>query len=218
VLADIYLGKIKKWNHDELKALNKGVDLPDKDIKVVHRSEPSGTTFVWTSYLTAVSNDWAKIGAAKDVKWPTGEGAKGNDGVANQVVATEGSIGYMETIYALDKKIQFGPVRNQAGKDVLASELEGLTAAAEAKLTDVPDNLCVVFVDAPGDKSYPICGVVWAVMYEKQPAERQKTLVEFLHWVTHDGQKLAPPLHYAMLPTGLVQRIDKKLDTIKPAK
>jgi phosphate transport system substrate-binding protein len=217
VLADIYLGKITKWNDKALTELNKGLDLPDKTIKVVRRSEPSGTTFTWSSYLSSVSADWkAKVGPpAKEVKWPVGGGAKGTDGVANEVTATDGAIGYIEVLYALNKNIQFGSVRNSAGKDIKADDLEGMTAAADAILKDIPDDLTFNLVNAPGEKSYPICAVTWAVFYEKQPSSRKDTLVDFMRWVTHDGQKEAPPLHYAMLPKGLVDRIDKKLDLVK---
>jgi phosphate transport system substrate-binding protein len=218
VLAGIYLKKITKWNDDELKKLNPNLDLPAKDIKVVYRSEPSGTTFIWTSYLSAVSPDWAKIGAAKEVKWPTGEGAKGTDGVANQITANEGAIGYIEVLYALDKKIQFGSIRNQAGKDIMADDLGGLTAAADGILKDIPENLCFTLVNAPGEKSYPICGVVWAVLYGEQPANRKQTLVDFLHWATHEGQKEVEGKHYAMLPEGLVKLSDKKLESVKAGK
>jgi phosphate ABC transporter phosphate-binding protein len=216
ILADIFLGKITKWNDPALKELNKGVDLPDKAIKVVHRSDPSGTSFIWTSYLSAVNKEWADtFGAKKEVKWPVGEGAKGNDGVADQIKANDGAIGYIETLYALNKEIKFGSVRNVKGKDIMADDMDGLTAAADAKLTDIPDNLTFTLVNAPGEKAYPICGVVWAIAYVNQPADRKQTLVDFLHWATHDGQKDAPTLHYAMLPQGLVERIDKKLETIK---
>jgi phosphate ABC transporter phosphate-binding protein len=216
VLADIFLGKITKWNDPALKELNKGVDLPDKAIKVVHRSDPSGSTFIWTSYLSAVSSDWKeKLGASKEIKWPTGEGAKGTDGVADQVKATDGAIGYIEVLYALNKDVKFGSVRNQKDKDMMPDNMEALSAAADSKLSDIPDNLCFTLVNAPGEKSYPICGVVWAVVYANQPADRKQTLVDFLRWTTHEGQKEAPTLHYAMLPKGLVERIDKKLETIK---
>jgi phosphate transport system substrate-binding protein len=216
VLADIFRGEIKNWNDDALKALNKGVDLPDKPIKVVHRSDPSGSTFIFTSYLSAVSKEWAdKFGASKEIKWAVGEGAKGTDGVADQVKASDGSIGYIEVLYALKKDIKFGSVRNQKDKDIKPDDMDALSAAADGKLSEIPDNLCFTLVNAPGEKSYPICGVVWAVAYQNQPANRKQTLVDFLHWVTHEGQKEAPALHYAKLPAGLVERVDKKLETIK---
>jgi len=219
VLAGIFLGKITKWNDDELKKLNPKVDLPAKEIKVIHRSEPSGTTFIWTSYLSAVSPEWAKIGAAKEVKWPVGEGAKGNADVANQLNANEGSIGYVETLYALDKKIQFGSVRNKDDKDILPDDLGGLIAAGEGAMAkDIPENLCLTLVNASGQKSYPICGVVWAVLYVNQPANRKQTLVDFLRWATHEGQKEVEGKHYAMLPEGLANLVDKKLETVKAVK
>jgi phosphate transport system substrate-binding protein len=217
ILADIYLGKITKWNDKALLELNKGVDLPDKSIKVVRRSDPSGTTFTFTSYLASVSDEWktAMGRGAKEVKWPVGEGAKGTDGVANQVKATDGAIGYIEVLYALNKDIQTGSVRNSAGKDIRGDDMDGLTAAAEGKLKDIPEDLTFTLVNASGDKSYPICAVVWAVIFEKQPSDRQKVVVDFLRWATHEGQKEAPALHYAPLPKGLVDRIDKKLALVQ---
>lgn len=216
VLADIYLGAIKKWNDDALVRLNPNAALPDKKIVVVHRSEPSGTTFIWTDYLSKVSPEWKeKVKSGKEVTWPVGEGQKGTDGVANLVGATDGAIGYVEVLYALNNKdkISFGSVRNADGEDVLADKMEGLTAAAES--AEIPDDLCVNLTNAPGKKSYPICSAVWAVAYAKQPADKGKMLVDFLKWATHDGQKHADGLHYAALPKALIDKVDKKLETIK---
>jgi phosphate ABC transporter phosphate-binding protein len=223
VLADIYLGTITKWNDDALKDLNPGVDLPDRKIVVVRRAEPSGSTFLWTSYLTKVSDHWkdyfkskGKSSAGIEIEWPVGDGVRGTDGVAAQIATTPGAIGYMELLYALKNKdkMSFGSIRNAKKKDVLASA-ESVTAAADASLKDIPDNLCLLLIDADGENSYPICGATWAVLYVKQPPGKGQALVDFLHWVVHDGQKEVAKLNYAPLPAGLVTLVDKKLDTIQ---
>jgi phosphate transport system substrate-binding protein len=214
VLAAIFLGAITKWNDPALVKLNPGVNLPDKTINVVHRADPSGTTFIWTEYLSKASEGkWPKDKVAKQIDWPAGEGAKGSDQVANQVKATEGAIGYVEVLYALNDKIPFGSVRNQAGKDILASDMNSLTAAAEG--AEIKPDLTFSLTNAPGDQSYPISSAVWAVFYAKQPADKGPLLVNFLKWATHDGQKHAPNLHYAPLPDKLVKLTDKKLEEVK---
>jgi phosphate ABC transporter phosphate-binding protein len=218
VLADIYLGNVKKWNDQPLKDLNPGVELPDLPIWPVHRSEASGSSFIWSSYLTQVSPEWKdKVGAKMDLsKLPTGEGAKGTDGVTTQVISKEGALGYVELLYALKNKdkMNFGTVRNKAGKDVLAGP-ESVAAAGEQALQDVPDDLIVSLVNADGDASYPVCGVVYAVLYANQPADRGPATLDFLKWVVHDGQQYAPKLDYARLPDKLVKGIDAKLASVK---
>jgi phosphate ABC transporter phosphate-binding protein len=220
VLADIYLGKIKKWNDKALADLNPGVKLPDQNIVVFRRSEPSGTTFTFTTYLSKVSPEWKeKVGSGLEVSWPAGDGAKGTDGVASQVSNTAGGLGYIEALYAIANKakIQFGSVRNKKGKDVLGSDLAAITAAAEG--IDIPDNLCFLLVDADGDNAYPICAVTWAVFYQNlsEKGAKGKALVEFFRWAVHDGQEETTKLDYAALPKKVVELIDKKLDTVKTA-
>jgi phosphate transport system substrate-binding protein len=218
VLAGIFLGKITKWNDPALQALNPGVKLPDEEIAVMHRSDGSGTTYIWVDYLAKVSPDWkSKVGVGTSVNWPAGEGQKGNEGVAGEVQRTEGAIGYIEFIYAMQNKMQFGAVQNKEGVFVKATP-ESVTAAANSALATIPDDLRYSITDAPGKDSYPISGTSWAVIYVNEPAGKGQEVVDFLRWVIHDGQKYADALHYAKLPQGLVARADKKLDSIKVAK
>jgi phosphate transport system substrate-binding protein len=215
VLADIFLGKIKKWNDKALQDLNKGAPLPNEDIVVVHRSDGSGTTYIWVDYLSKVSPDeWQKkVGTGASVNWPAGVGQKGNEGVAGQVRRSPGAIGYVELIYALQNNMSFGLVQNKAG-EFIKGDLASVTAAADNSLKEIPDDLRFSITDAEGKGSYPISGTVWAVLYQKLPKERSQHVVDFLRWVTHDGQKYATDLHYATLPKGLVERLDKKLDSV----
>ncbi|HEV3261490.1 MAG TPA: phosphate ABC transporter substrate-binding protein PstS [Gemmataceae bacterium] len=218
VLADIFLGEIKKWNDGRLQKLNPGVDLPDKLINVVHRSDGSGTTYVWVDYLSKISPKWKKqVGVGTSVNWPAGEGQKGNEGVAGRVKAAPGSIGYIELIYALQNDIKYGRVKNKQGIPIEAS-LESVTAAADGALQKIPDDLRYSITDADGKDSYPISGTVWAVLYVKQPSDKGQQIVDFLRWVTHDGQQYAEGLHYARLPKGLVERVDKKLNEVQVGK
>jgi phosphate transport system substrate-binding protein len=219
VLGLIYLGKITNWSDDKIKAINKGVKLPDLKIVVVHRAEPSGTTFIWTDFLAKTSKDWKKkFGPEGDFKvdWPVGLGKSQNDGVASHVNLSAGAIGYVELIYALNKGIEFGAVKNAAGKYIKA-EMENVSAAAAGALEkDVPEDLTFNLTDMPGEKPYPICGAVWAVLYQDQTGNpKGKEVVKFLRWVTHEGQKYCEELHYAKLPEGIVKLVDKKLDSIK---
>jgi phosphate ABC transporter phosphate-binding protein len=215
VLADIYLGKVKKWNDKALQDLNPDVNLPNKDIGVVHRSDGSGTTYVWVDYLAKISPEWkSKVGVATSVDWPTGEGAKGNEGVAGSVKATPGAIGYIELIYATQNDIKYGLVQNKAGA-AIKPELKSITAAGENALTDIPEDLRYSITDAGGKDSYPICGTVWAVLYVNEPADKGQHVVDYLRWCIHDGQQFAEDLHYAKLPKGLVEKADKKLDSVK---
>jgi len=217
VLADIYLAKIKKWNDKAIQDLNPGVKLPDKEIGVVYRSEGSGTTYVWVDYLAKVSPEWKeKVGVSTSVKWPIGEGAKGNEGVAGRVKSNPGSIGYIELTYALSNNIAFGHVKNKEGVPIKA-ELKSIQAAADNSLKNIPDDLRYSITDADGKDSYPISGTVWAVIYVNQPSDNGKHVVDFLRWITHDGQELTGPLNYVRLPKGLVERLEKKLDQVKIA-
>jgi phosphate transport system substrate-binding protein len=219
VLAKIFLRQIKRWNDDELKLLNPGVELPDDPITVVHRSDGSGTTFIFTSYLREVTKNetvkWTKQGT--DIAWPERTiGAKGTEGVAGEVSRTPGAIGYIELNHAIENKIPFGSVKNREGKFILA-DLASVTAAAQR--AKIPDDLRFSIVNSPGSKTYPICGTTWAVLYANQTRNKQgKQLVDFVRWCTHDGQKYNNDLNYARLPENLVNRIDAKLDQIKVSK
>lgn len=218
VLADIYLEKIKKWNDPELAKLNPGVELPDQDILTVHRSDGSGTTYIWVEYLSKISPGWKdKVGVGVSVNWPGGVAAKGNEGVAGKVSQASGAIGYVELIYALQNKIPFGEVQNHEGQFVKPS-LESVTAAAKAALTNIPDDLRYSLTDAPGKESYPISGTVWAVLYVNQPSGKGQAIVDFLRWVTHEGQEYTKNLDYARLPDELVRRSEKKLGQVEVAK
>jgi phosphate ABC transporter phosphate-binding protein len=221
VLVDIYLGKIKRWDEEPLKDLNPDVQLPALDIAVVHRSDSSGSSYIWTDYLNKVSertwpNDknagWKKVGVGTAVQWPCGVGAKGNEGVAGQVQRAEGSIGYVELLYALQNKIPYGEVQNREKKFIKATT-KSVTAAA-ASLEKIPDDLRYSLTDAPGEEAYPISGTTWAVLYAQQPAGRAGLVTDFLRWVTHEGQTNAEELHYAPLPEAIVRRVEEKLGKV----
>jgi phosphate transport system substrate-binding protein len=215
VLADIFLGKITKWNDPALKKLNPDAPLPDMDIAVVHRSDGSGTTYIWVDYLCKVNDEWAKkVGRGTSVNWPVGVGMKGNEGVSGQVARTAGSIGYIELIYALQNKIAFGVVKNREGVPIKAS-LESVTAAAAASLDKIPDDLRYSLTNALGKDSYPISGTNWGLIYVNQPKDKGKAVVDFLRWCTHEGQEFCAGLHYAKLPKVLVERLEKKLESVK---
>src|SRR5579883_2230401 len=209
VLAKIFLGQIMKWNDPAIKALNAGMNLPDLDIAVAHRSDGSGTTFIFTSYLSAVSPDWkSKVGAATSVEWPAGAGGKGSEGVAGLVKQTPGAIGYFELAYAVQNNITVASLQNQAGKFVDPTS-DGASAAASGAIASLPPDLRATFVNAPGDASYPIAGFSWVVINANQSdAKVAQSLVSLLWWVTHDGQKYARDLSYAPLPNQL-QRLDE---------
>jgi phosphate transport system substrate-binding protein len=214
VLADIFLGKIKKWNDPALVSLNNDLTLPDLEIAVVHRSDGSGSTYIWVDYLSKVSPDWKKtVGVGTSVNWPCGVGQKGTEGVSAHVQRTPGAIGYVELLYALQNKIPYGAVEN-AEHEFIQASLQSVTAAANGALTTIPEDLRYSLTNPAGRGAYPISGTVWAVVYIKQPDEKSRALVEFLRWLTHDGQKHVEELHYAKLPPGLVERADKKIERI----
>ncbi len=218
VLADVYRGAIKKWNDDRIQKLNEGVKLPDLIIHPIHRAEGSGTTFIWTDYLAKVSPAWKetnRVGA--EIQWPegVGEAKMGNAGVASKVAETEGAIGYVALTYALTKNLKMSSLKNREGEVVAPDSKSVEAAAAAARLPAETEDLLLTLTDAPGKKSYPICGVTWAIIHVKQPAEKGKELADFLRWATHeDGQKIAEDNHYGRLPKPLVDRLDKKLDMI----
>jgi phosphate transport system substrate-binding protein len=215
VLADIYLGKIKKWNDPRLAKANPGAKLPDADIVVVHRSDPSGTSYIFTDYLSKVSPDWAggpKKGAA--VNWPTGLGGKGNEGVAGIVKQTEGSIGYVELIYAISNNMAYGSVQNAAGEFVKAS-LESVTIAAGA-VKDMPDDFRVSITNAPGKGAYPIASFTWLLVpVEWTDAGKEKAFVEFLNWMVEKGQAMTADLKYAPLPKNVQTKVKARIKEIK---
>ncbi len=220
VLADIFLGKITKWNDPQLVALNRGARLPDTDILVIHRSDGSGTTYIWTDYLSTVSPSWkSTVGTGKDVKWPVGLGGKGNEGVAGQVKQTPGGIGYVELAYARQNKLPLPMVRNAAGQFVLPSPA-GVTAAAAAIAKGLPANTDyrVSIINAPGREAYPISSMTWALIYTNQKdAAKGKKLLDFLRYGLGDGQQSAAQLDYAPLPPNLLVQLRKRLGTVTVA-
>lgn len=215
VLADIYLGKIKKWSDPAIAAINPGTKLPDLPVVPVYRSDGSGTSFIFTSYLNAVSSEWAaKVGAGKSVNWPAGIGGKGSDGVAGQVTQTPGAIGYFEMAYAVENHIKQATLQNHDGKWV-APSTEGAAAAAAGAAANMPADLRVLIVDAPGADSYPISGFSWVLVsrdLKDTPANRE--LVKLLWWMVHDGQKFAAPLQYAPLPDPVVKLDEAQIRSI----
>jgi phosphate transport system substrate-binding protein len=216
VLADIFLGKITKWNDPAIMKLNAGVKLPDSDIVVVHRGDNSGTTFCFTDYLSKVSTEWmTKVGAAQGVNWPVGLGAKGSDGVAGQVKQTANTIGYVELTFAAQNKIAFGAVQNASGKFVTAS-LAGVTAAAAAAAKAMPDDFRVSIVNAQGAAAYPISTFTWLLIPADIKDPGKKAAIKgFLSWMIKDGQKMTEALDYAMLPKEVVAKEEKALAKIK---
>jgi phosphate transport system substrate-binding protein len=213
-ISGIFLGQIKKWNDPKIAALNAGINLPDQEIVVVHRSDGSGTTYIFTDYLSKVSNEWkTKVGTNTSVNWPTGLGGKGNEGVSGQVKQTPGALGYVELIYAIQNKMPYAEVKNSAG-EFLKPTLESVTAAMAT--ANIPDDFRFSMTNAPGKDSYPIAGATWLLVYEQQkdPAKGRK-LVEFLKWAMTKGQEMAKNLDYAPLPPQLRERVQKRISEIK---
>jgi len=218
VLADIFLGKITKWNDDRIKALNPSASLPDQPIVVVHRSDGSGTTYIWVDYLSKVSKDWeTKVGRGTSVNWPVGLGGKGNEGVAGQVKNAPGALGYVELAYAITNKLPAGEVKNAAGKFIEAS-IESTTAAAAGAAKNMPADFRVSVTNAPGDDAYPIASFTWLLVYKEQVDQAKgRALVKFLWWAIHDGQKYPAALLYAPLPAPVVKQIEAKIKQIESA-
>ena len=213
-IAGIFLGQIKKWNDSKLTALNPGAKLPDQDVVVVHRSDGSGTTFIFTDYLSKISPEWkSKAGNNTSVNWPTGLGGKGNEGVSGQVKQTPGAIGYVELIYAIQNKMPYADVKNAAGEFVKAT-VDSVTAALAT--AEIPDDFRFSMTNAPGKEAYPISGATWLLVYQQQkdPAKGKK-LVEFLKWSMTKGEGIAKTLDYAPLPENVQQRVLKRIDEIK---
>jgi phosphate transport system substrate-binding protein len=213
-IAGIFLGEVKKWNDPKIAALNHGVSLPDQEIVVVHRSDGSGTSFIWTDYLSKVSPEWKqKVGTNTSVNWPVGLGGKGNEGVSGQVKQTTGAIGYVELIYAIQNKMPYAEIKNAAGSFVKPS-LESVTAAMAT--AQIPDDFRFSMTNAPGADSYPVAGATWLLVYQRQndPAKGKK-LVEFLKWALTKGEDMSKELDYAPLPAELRDRVLKRVDEIK---
>jgi phosphate transport system substrate-binding protein len=213
-IAGIFLGQIKKWNDPKITALNPGAKLPDQDIVVVHRSDGSGTTFIFTDYLSKVSGEWKqKAGNNTSVNWPSGIGGKGNEGVSGQVKQTPGAIGYVELIYAVQNKMPYAEAKNSAGQFVKPT-IESVTAALAT--ADIPDDFRFSMTNAPGKDAYPITGATWLLVYQQQKdAAKGKKLVEFLKWALTKGEGMAKELNYAPLPDEVQQRVLKRIDEIK---
>ena len=216
-LVDIFMGRLTKWNDKQLVALNPGVKLPDLDIVVVHRSDGSGTSYIFTDYLNKFSREWRdKVGYATSVNWPVGLGGKGNEGVTQQVKQTEGAIGYVELIYALSNKLGYGEVKNAAGKFVTPS-LESVTAAAAAAKLPKDTDFRVSITNPPGETAYPIASFTWLLVHKDgKDAGKAKVLKDFLTWmISPDAQKMAGELNYAPLPSEVVALIQARLPTLK---
>lgn len=215
VLADLFLGKINKWNDPRLAKDNPGVKFPDEDIVIVHRSDGSGTTYIWTDYLSKVSSEWKdKVGKGTSVNWPVGLGGKGNEGVAGTVKQTEGSLGYVELIYAVSNKMPYGSVKNAAGSFVKAS-LESVTAAA-ASVKDMPEDFRVSITNAPGKDAYPISSFTWLLVpVEWTDAGKEKAFVDFLNWMVDKGQTMTSALQYAPLPKNVATKVKARIKEIK---
>jgi len=216
VLAGIFLGKITKWNDPAIAAVNKGVNLPGSDIVVVHRSDGSGTTYIWTDYLSKVSEEWkGKVGKGTSVNWPVGLGGKGNEGVTGQIKNAPNSIGYVELIYAVSNKIPYGNVKNSSGSFIKA-DLASVTAAAAAAAKTMPDDFRVSITDPPGKTAYPIASFTWLLIPEKfSDAAKRDAIKDFVKWMLTDGQSYVEQLAYAKLPKEVVAKEEKALAKVQ---
>ena len=214
ILADIFLGKITAWNDPKITKVNPGISLPNTTIFVVHRSDGSGTTYIWTDYLSKVSPEWKqKVGTALSVNWPTGQGAAGNEGVATMIRQNPGAIGYIELTYAERNNLAFGRVQNSSGNFVKAS-MDSVTAAATS--ATIPDDFRYSITNASGEGAYPIAGTTWMLIpvHPRDP-NRGKMLVDFAEWILTTGQDAAPTLHYARLPDELAARAKNALNRLR---
>jgi phosphate transport system substrate-binding protein len=216
ILADIFLGKLTKWNDEKLLAVNPGARLPDMTIVVVHRSDGSGTTFIFSDYLAKISPEWAKaVGTGKSLNWPAGLGAKGNPGVAGLVKQLPGAIGYVELIYSLQNDMPVGAIKNRAGRFIEPS-IKGVSLAAD---TELPEDTRVSITDTDAEEGYPISGFTWLIFYQEQDyggrtENKAEGLMELAWWMIHEGQEFAEPLHYAPLPEEAVVKSEKILKTV----
>lgn len=215
VIADIFLGKIKRWDDPRLKQDNPGAALPAADISVVYRADGSGTSFVFTDYLSKVSPEWkAKVGADKSPKWPIGQGGKGNEGVTGQIKQIPNTIGYVELAYANKNNLPAAVVKNSSGK-FIAPSIDAVTAAAASTASNMPDDLRISITNASGPEAYPISSYTYILAYKDQKdAAKGKALVDFLWWGLHDGEQYAKPLLYSPLPAEVVTRAEAKINSM----
>jgi phosphate transport system substrate-binding protein len=215
VVADVFLGKIKKWNDAKIAADNAGVKLPAADITVVHRSDGSGTSGVFTDYLSKVSPEWKeKVGSGPSPSWPVGIGGKGNEGVTGQVKNTPNTIGYVELAYAVQNNLPVARIKNASGSFIEPS-IDAVIAAAAASAQNTPDDLRVSITNAAGADAYPISSYTYILVYKNQKdAAKGKALVDFLWWGIHDGENFAKELRYAPLPADIVKRAELKINSI----
>jgi len=215
VIADIYLGKIVKWNDPRIASANQGVRIPDLPVTVVHRSDGSGTTFIFSDYLCKVSKAWReRVGRGTALNWPTGIGAKGNPGVAGLVKETPGSVGYMELIYALQNNMAYGSVKNRKGSFVRPS-----IASTRAAMTGIPSDVRATLTDTDAAEGYPLAGFTWILAYREQAYQgrteaKARELVRLIRWMTHEGQKYAEPMQYAPLSKGVAARAEAVLRSV----
>ncbi len=214
ILADIFLGNITKWNDSRITAINPDQKLPDQDIVVIHRSDGSGTTFIFVDYLSSVSSEWKnKVGKATSVNWPVGLGGKGNEGVSGLVKQTPGGIGYVELSYAIKNKLAYAFLESQSGK-FIEPDLESTSKAAEG--VEIPEDFRVSLVNSSNPAAYPIAGFTWLLIYKNMDdAVKGKAIVDFIKWAIHDGQKYTEKLLYAPLPDKVVEMIENRLGQIK---
>jgi phosphate transport system substrate-binding protein len=215
VLADVFLGKITKWNDPRIAGANPGVSLPDQPIVLVHRSDGSGTTYIWVDYLSKVSPEWQqKVGRGTSVNWPVGLGGKGNEGVSGQVKNTPGALGYVELAYAVKNKLAVASIKNAAGK-FIEPTIQTTTAAAAGAAKNMPADFRVSLTNPPGDDAYPIASFTWLLVYRDQANEAKgRTIVKFLWWMSHEGQRYADDLLYAPLPTQVAKQIEGRIKEI----
>jgi phosphate transport system substrate-binding protein len=213
ILSGIYLGKITQWNDPKITEQNPGVNLPNSAITVVHRSDGSGTSFIFTDYLSSISGEWkGKVGKGTSVNWPVGLGGKGNAGVSGLLKQSPGSIGYVELAYALENNLTYANLQNKSGNFVEPT-IDSTSKAAEG--ADIPADFRFSIVNSPNPEAYPIAGTTWILIYKQMDSVKGKAIVDFIRWAITDGQKLTAAMDYAPLPASLVDLIQKKLDQVK---
>jgi phosphate ABC transporter phosphate-binding protein len=215
VLARIYLGEITRWNDPAVREINPGVDLPDQEITVLHRADSSGSSYVFTDFLSKVSKEWQqRIGTSTTPKWPVGVGQRRNEGMVEALQKRPGAIAYVDLLDALQARLQYGSVKNRNGNYMLAT-LESVVSTTESAVPDMPVDLRFSLTYAPGKDAYPICGCTWAILYAKQPDGKGQRLVEFLRWVTQEGQEYNTDLFYARLPGKLSEKVQARLNEVR---